>query len=127
MPLYRYRAVSAADEVIEGEMEARSQAAVIERLQELGHLPIRADEIAPGKSGSLLQRDLFANRKVSRRVVALVTSELATMLGAGLPLDQALSHLRSEPPGDVSEAIIANMEQVARAEAVERRRSTTAA
>ena len=95
MPLYRYRAVSAADEVIEGEMEAHSQSAVIERLQELGHLPIRADEIAPGDRGSLLQRDLFANRKVSRRVVALITGELATMLGAGLPLDRALEILVS--------------------------------
>ena len=63
MPLYRYRAVSAADEVVEGEMEAHSQGAVIERLQELGHLPIRAEEVAPGNRGNLLQRDLFANRK----------------------------------------------------------------
>ena len=63
----------------------------------------------------------------AQTAVELAWLEAAPPAGAGLPLDQALSHLRSEPPGDVSEAIIANMEQVARAEAVERRRSTTAA
>lgn len=93
MPTFRYKAVSAADEVVEGEMEARSQSAVIERLQELGHLPIRADEVAESKPAGWLSRDLFADRRVPRKAVGLITRELATMQGAGLPLDRSLEIL----------------------------------
>ena len=93
MPTFHYKAVSSSDEVVEGKMEARSQSAVIERLHELGHLPIRADEVPQGKPAGWLTRDLFAERPVSRKAVGLVTRELATMLGAGLPLERSLEIL----------------------------------
>ena len=74
-------------------MEAPNQAAVVERLQGQGHLPIRAEAISTGKAGSLLQRDLFARRAASRRDVAVMTRELATLVQAGLPLDRSLEIL----------------------------------
>lgn len=93
MTLFRYKAVATSGETVEGEMEAPNQAAVVERLQGLGHLPIRAEAISTGKAGSLLQRDLFARRTASRRDVAVMTRELATLVQAGLPLDRSLEIL----------------------------------
>jgi general secretion pathway protein F len=93
MSTYHYRAVTSAGRVVEGEMEAGSQSAVISRLHDLGHVPIHAEEIARGTLASWLTRDLFAGRAVSRKRVGLVTRELATLLGAGLPLDRSFEIL----------------------------------
>ena len=95
MPTYRYNAVTNAGKYLEGEMEAPSQSAVIERLHDLGHLPIRADEIkGPSRGGWLTQR-LFATRRVSHKDVGMVTRELATLLDAGLPLDRSLEIVKN--------------------------------
>ncbi len=95
MSTFRYRAVDSAGKVIEGEREAGSQSAVIARLHDLGHLPIGAEEVSKGAGPTWLTRDLFAARPVSRKSIALITRELATLLGAGVPLDRSLEILVS--------------------------------
>ena len=42
MPLFRYKALSAAGEALDGQMEAASADEVITRLQDQGHLPVEA-------------------------------------------------------------------------------------
>ena len=100
MPAYRYKAVTTSGDVVEGEMEASSQSAVIEKLHDLGHLPIRADEREAASGWRWLAHDLFARRRVSRKDVALVTREFATLLEAGLPLDRALEILINLAEGE---------------------------
>ncbi len=93
MPLFRYKAVDQVGEVVDGEMEASSQSEVIDRLHDLGHVPIRADAVAGASLGGLLRKDVFGARRIARRDVASLTRELATLLNAGLPLDQSLEIL----------------------------------
>lgn len=93
MPHFRYKAVNAAGDVLEGEMEALSRQALVERLHDLGHTPIRADEIKGGSLWRLLTADVGGRRRPTPRDVTTLTSQLATLLGAGLPLDQALKLL----------------------------------
>jgi len=96
MPRYRYRAVSASGDILEGEMDAASSASVAERLADMGHTPIRAQEAghAGGRGfGALALSPL--RRRVNRRDLALLTRELATLLRAGVPLDRALEILQA--------------------------------
>ena len=93
MSIYRYKAVSGSGEVVEGEIEARSQSAAIERLRARDLLPINADEVAEGSRAHWLSRDIFARRRASRRDIAVLTRELATLLHAGLPLDRSFEIL----------------------------------
>ncbi len=100
MPQFRYKAISATGEALEGEMEAPDQAAVVQRLQSAGHLPISTDTAAAAGAGSVLSRDLFARRRANRRDVPMLTRELATLVHAGLPLDRSfeiLIDLNDEP------------------------------
>ncbi|MFQ5937510.1 MAG: type II secretion system F family protein [Acidiferrobacterales bacterium] len=90
MPLYRYKAVSAEGELLEGEMESADQAAVITSLQDSGHTPIRAEQAGATRLGPLLRRAPGRPRRVARREVTLFTQGLAALLHAGLPLDRAL-------------------------------------
>lgn len=90
MALFRFEAVAASGELIRGEMEAASQAEVVERLQGLGHLPIRADSAVGSTLAHWLRRDLFRRRAIPARDLALLTQQLATLLQAGLGIDRAL-------------------------------------
>jgi general secretion pathway protein F len=89
MPLFHYKAVTGSGEVVEGDMEAASQEAVVERLRDLGHLPVRADEVATPRAGRS-RLPVWSGRVPAPGEIALVTRQLATLLRAGLPLDQAL-------------------------------------
>ena len=96
MPRFRYRAVASSGELLEGEMEASSEAQVVEQLRGQGHLPLRAEAVADRAGGGrsslreFLSQPLFGTARVSRRDLALMTRELATLLDAGLTLDQSL-------------------------------------
>ena len=93
MSLFRYKVATTAGEVLEGEMEAGSQDAVIKRLQAQGHIPIRAEEVSGGRKISGAQLSLFRPRRVGQREVTVVTLELSSMLHAGVSLDRALDIL----------------------------------
>jgi len=87
VPEFRFKAVSAASETIEGRMEAADRAALIDRLHALGHVPLRIERIAAPAPG----RRLAARRRLAPRPLAFVTGQLATLLRAGVPLDEALA------------------------------------
>ena len=90
MAVYRYVAVEPSAARIEGRMEAISKSAVVERLRASGHVPIRVDEIGSTSLANFDLALLFGKHRVSRRALALITGQLATLLHAGLPLDEAL-------------------------------------
>lgn len=91
MPQFRYVAVEASSETIEGRMEAPSKSAVIERLHAAGHVPIRVHEVSVGSLTAVDLGDLLRRRALPRRSLALITGQLAILLQAGLALDEALT------------------------------------
>ena len=95
MPLFRYKVVTPAGETQEGDMDGLSQAAVVERLQGMGLIPIRVEETA---SSSVPQENgggIFGKNRITQDDVAVFTQEIATLLKAGLPLDRCLEILIS--------------------------------
>lgn len=91
--MYRYQAVSAAGELLEGEMEAPSEAAVVERLHDMGHIPVQADPAAGRHGRGLVGRSWRSSRRPSAADVGMTARELSTLLRAGLPLDRSLEIL----------------------------------
>lgn len=93
MPRFQYKAATINGDVVEGQMEAVNQDAVIRGLQSQGHIPIRAEEIresAPVVASSMFS---FHRPRASRADVSVFTLELSTLLQAGLPLEKALEML----------------------------------
>ncbi|HER19976.1 MAG TPA: type II secretion system F family protein, partial [Chromatiales bacterium] len=88
MPSFRYKAVSAGGEMIEGSLEAADRSAVVEQLRDQGHFPLNVE--TGGGETSILHRDLFGGGRASQRDLTVATRELSTLLQAGLPLDRAL-------------------------------------
>ena len=93
MPIFEYKAATNSGDVVQGEMEAVSQDAVIRRLQADGHIPIRAEEITRSAPSETPSAFTFQRRRPGRADVNVLTIELATLLQAGLPLDKALEML----------------------------------
>jgi general secretion pathway protein F len=93
MTVFRYRAVTDANEVVEGEMDAPAREVVVERLRSLGHTPLYASEMQAGSGPASSGRGLFSFKRTSSRDVFLITHELATLLKAGVPLDRAFQTL----------------------------------
>lgn len=90
MTLFRYQAVTANGQLVSGEMEAASQAAVVERLQSSGHVPIRAEESTGSAWQRILTQPIFVSGKRKIGNLSLITQQLALLLHAGLAMDRVL-------------------------------------
>ncbi|MGH6891714.1 MAG: type II secretion system F family protein [Dongiaceae bacterium] len=109
MTRYKYKVVSAAGEILEGEVDAPDRQAAIDGLRGQGHVPIRA-EPATGRSGlRLAPAGPSRTRRVSPEFVAMTTRELATLLQAGLPMDRALSVLAEISKDAAARALLADV------------------
>jgi general secretion pathway protein F len=77
--------------MLEGVLEAQAQEAVVERLQAMGYVTLRAEEAtAESAAGELGRRRRFARQRIGADQLVTVTRELAALLNAGLALDRAL-------------------------------------
>ncbi len=94
MPRYRYEAADAAGEVLRDELEAPTPEAAVEHLRDQGLLPLSVHEAKGGLLRGGFGQPLFSKRRaLSRKAVTLLTQQLASLLGAGMPLDRALTIL----------------------------------
>jgi general secretion pathway protein F len=98
MAEFAYKAASRAGGVVEGRIEARSRDEAVRRLVDQGLTPVGVFDgpgapAAPAAARPRRRWSLRAERPTRADVLAL-TSELAVMLRAGLPLDGALRVLR---------------------------------
>jgi general secretion pathway protein F len=113
MPLFRYKALSAAGESLDGQMEAANSEEVVVRLQDQGYLPVetrRADERAEGFAFSSLTR----KRELNASQILEFTQQLATLLGAGQPLDRALGILLELPENEEARKVFARVRETVR-------------
>ncbi|MBT2117513.1 type II secretion system inner membrane protein GspF [Dyella sp. LX-66] len=105
MSQFHYRAVSDTGDILHGEMEAASVDEVIARLQDQGHTPLEArpanEAGSAGSFGGLFKRGPFTGDQLAQ-----FTHQLATLLGAGQPLDRALGILLDLPEGERAKKLI---------------------
>jgi len=113
MALYRYKAVTPAGEVLEGQMEVASNDEVIAKLQDAGNIPLDVREAGgAGVAGGL--GGLFKRSAMNQTQVLQFTQQLATLLGAGLPLDRALQIVLELPEAEKARRIIERVRDTVR-------------
>lgn len=113
MALFHYKALNARGELLDGQMEASSSAEVVARLQEQGHLPVEAKP-ASEASGASVWKGLFKPRPFAGARLVQFTQQLATLLGAGQPLDRALTILLELPEDDAARRTIGDVRDAVR-------------
>ncbi|MFZ2235589.1 MAG: type II secretion system inner membrane protein GspF [Dokdonella sp.] len=99
MTIFQYKAVTAAGETIEGQYDVASSDDVIAKLHDAGNIPLEVRQADSGDAASLFAA-LFKRATLREAQVVQFTQQLATLLGAGQPLDRALQILLDLPETD---------------------------
>jgi general secretion pathway protein F len=101
MPVFEYTALDRRGKKVSGVMDAESLTGVRSRLRNSGIYPVTLKEVAqtiaePSARSGFLHR--LAGKRIKPVEISLVTRQLATLLGAGFPLVQALDALIPQTP-----------------------------
>ncbi|MEO7064859.1 MAG: type II secretion system F family protein [Dokdonella sp.] len=105
MTLFYYKAVTPAGETLEGQLEVATHDDVIGKLQDAGNIPLEVREADGGDSVSLFAA-LFKSKTLTDAQVVQFTQQLATLLGAGQPLDRALQILLDLPESEKAKRLL---------------------
>lgn len=108
MPTFRYHAYSARGEFAQGSVEAASQHDANEVLFLQG---LMAFQLQPNEQAAKpwWQREVFAGQRSLRTELATLTRELATLIGAEIPLDDALRILSDQAVSAGMRALATNL------------------
>jgi general secretion pathway protein F len=95
MAQFQYRATDFQGKIVEGSMEAGEERSVVERLREKGLIPLRigAGSTTAPRAAKAITLPSFGRKSVKTSELLIFTRELATLLGAGMPLDRSLTTL----------------------------------
>lgn len=93
MPAFRYEAVDAGGATKKGVLNADSARSARAELRTLGLVPLKVDAIAAQVDASGATKGRAFGERLSSTELALFTRQLASLLEAGLPLEQAFTAL----------------------------------
>lgn len=88
---YVYKATTLSGETVEGSMDGKDEAAVVQNLHQLGYIPIRITTTY--EKESRLPLASFLPQRVGVKNLLIFTQELSTLVSAGLPIDRSLDIL----------------------------------
>lgn len=110
MSIFEYKAAATDGQVLQGQMEAADRDAVVQRLQSQGHIPVRVDEVLTAAAPGARRTPLTFWRRRAQVDVQVLTTELSTLLNAGLPLDRVLELLKDlSLPGSDTQRLLDNL------------------
>ena len=95
MPVYQYRGLDAASKKTNGLIDADSPKAAVQKLKKLSIYPIEITETEERKKESRFSIPGLGER-VSAVELSVMTRQLSTLVGAGLPLVQCLNALSEQ-------------------------------
>ncbi|MDH3330542.1 MAG: type II secretion system inner membrane protein GspF [Desulfobulbaceae bacterium] len=111
MPVYEYSALNKSGKTIKGIIDADSQSAARNKIRQAGNYPIEIQETVPvsKKSGGRKPLSFRLARRIRQQEVHIATRQLATLLGAGIPLVSALNGLIEQTTNQSFKKIIAQL------------------
>jgi len=96
MTTYAYKGRDTAGKLVKGKVEAPSESAAVARLRTMAISPIEVDASTPG-SGLQMELNLgFLDKGVGLKDLAIMSRQMATMVGAGLSLLRTLTILAEQ-------------------------------
>jgi general secretion pathway protein F len=107
---YKYEALAPDGRVRKGVLESDSPRQARARLREQGLLPVEIEAIAqaePAGSTPAATARRVRRRRLGTTALALATRQLATLLGAGLTIEQALNALIDQSERDAERQLLA--------------------
>ena len=119
MNSFRYQAVSGAGSTVEGVIEAEDRKSALQQLGQRGLFPSNLEACstnAATASSATTARPAgfsFGNR-VGRKQITALTREMAALLGAAIPIPQALESLGEEEENPTLRAVVLQISEAVR-------------
>lgn len=104
MPAFAYQALDIDGKTQRGVLQGDTARAVRGVLRERGLSPLSVDEVREAAN-----RGTFARRGIGGAQLALLTRQLATLIGAGLPIDEALGALSEQAENERQRALTVSL------------------
>ncbi len=114
MPLFEYKALDVKGKKVNGIIDAESPRVARLKLRHSGVFPIEIEEEEEGRQKGEGQNGRLSplfSRKIPPKELALVTRQLATLLGAGLPLVGSLNTLIKQTRNSVLRKIFTRVRE----------------
>ena len=108
MPVFEYRALDAKGKNIKGIVDADSEALARTKLRSQGRYPV-AIAVSRSKQGKTGGQGIGLFERVKSVETSIMTRQLATLLGAGIPLVQCLDSLVAQTRNAVLKKVIAQI------------------
>jgi general secretion pathway protein F len=109
MPAFRYEAVDAGGATKKGVLNADSARSARSELRTQGLVPLKVDAIAAQVDAAGVARSRGFGERLSATELALFTRQLASLLEAGLPLEQAFTALLEQAERPYMRDLIASI------------------
>ena len=112
MPVYEYRALDKKGKNIKGIIDAESELQVRSKLRSSGKYPVSI-KVSRSKSGITGKKSgtIGIFERVKSEEINVMTRQLATLLGAGIPLIQALTSLVDQTGNTALKKVIAQIRE----------------
>jgi len=113
MPVYEFEALLSNGKKDTGVMDAESESAARARLRAAGKYPvsIRQSKTKSSVAGSANISRISLFERVSAAETNIITRQLATLLGAGIPLDSALSSIVEQTENPALKKVVAQLKE----------------
>lgn len=113
MPVYEYTALDTGGKKLKGVLDADSLAAARQKIRQTGKYPVNIRETVPRARQT--KKDGFfslqSGPRVSQQEIHAATRQLATLLGAGIPLVPALNGLIEQTTNKTLKTIITQIKE----------------
>jgi type IV pilus assembly protein PilC len=101
---YAYQVKDAAGKTVNGTIVADSQQLVMERLREMGYVPLKV-----GLKSSGMKREFSLRKTVKLKDLAIFSRQFSTMVSSGLPMLKALSVLESQTESKILSSAVSEV------------------
>jgi len=109
MPVYEYKALNQKGKSCKGQIDADSESKARSKLRSSGKYPTSIQESSTGRRGK--QRSLHGSlfERIKSDEIHVITRQLATLLGAGIPLINALASLIEQSANPALKRVLADI------------------
>ncbi len=112
MPVYDYSALDAKGKTVTGIIDADGTVAARQKIRSAGYYPVKLHEVKDGATEKRERSSLSFSQYFTRirpSEVAIMTRQLATLIGAGFPLVSALEALMAQFPSPGLKKMVAKI------------------
>ena len=110
MPAFEYEALDPLGKKLRGLLSADSEVAARRELRRKKLAPLRLSRAEDKPQGAGIDvQAMLTRRKLSQKELMLVTRQLATLVGAGMPLEEAVGLIASQTKGTAGRRILMNV------------------